>query len=146
MNISTGGGTELKIAEGDDQATHLKELHLDFHMDYEFLYWGCDHFFLPLSDYLASCLEMATEQHPSVAIIFTLDISSLSWVGLACIQNFVHSILECLVVVYSIFDFSLSDSVFHVLTYVLWSSFRTLEFTGNNIDQWTRLWPSSSES
>lgn len=55
--------------------------------DIEFLQWECDHVFYPLSDYFVSLFDMATEHHPLVLILFTLDVSRLSEVGISAVQS-----------------------------------------------------------
>lgn len=52
------------------------------------LEWDCDQIFDPLSDFSASFLDIATKQHPTALILFTLDVCQLSRVGLDSVQVF----------------------------------------------------------
>ncbi|KAF9328074.1 hypothetical protein BG006_008677, partial [Podila minutissima] len=65
-------------------------------VDVDFLPSACDHVEFQLSDYSASLINMATQQHPSILASLKLDISQLSRVGLAALQNILRrSSLEC---------------------------------------------------
>lgn len=59
----------------------------DGHVGILFLEWECDHIFGQLSDYSASFWNMATQQHPMVLTLFTLDASQLTCDGLTSVQN-----------------------------------------------------------
>lgn len=105
------------------------------------LEWDCDHVFGPLSDYSASLLDMATQQHPSVLNLLSLDITRLSRDGLASVQNILHrSRLEHLNIVCTRFDPTMTESISQVLGSVQWPSLKSLVLSGNNIDEWIKLW------
>ncbi|KFH69286.1 hypothetical protein MVEG_04101 [Podila verticillata NRRL 6337] len=109
-----------------------------------FLQWSCDEIGPPLSDYLASILDMATQQHPSTLTLFTLDVSQLSQEGLSAVQNILRrSQLEFLHVVCAPFDPcdpSRPLSIPQVLDSVQWSTIKSLVLSGHNIDVWIKLW------
>lgn len=107
----------------------------------DFLTWSCDDIGPPLSDYFASFLDMATQQHPSTLTSFTLDISQLSREGLSAVQNVLRrSHLEYLHVVCSPLDPSLSLSIPQALDSVQWSIIKSLALSGDNINEWIKLW------
>lgn len=115
----------------------------DFLSSIEFLQWDIDHVFNPLSDYYASFLDMATEQHPSVLTLFTLDISVLSRKGLVSIQNVLsRSRLEHFAIVCVPVDSYISDAVSQVLGSVQWPTLKSLKLSGDDIDAWICLWMS----
>ncbi|KFH74022.1 hypothetical protein MVEG_01235 [Podila verticillata NRRL 6337] len=123
------------------------ELQLDLSKYVEFLHWDCDHVFSPLSDYSASFLEMAMEQHPSVLTLFTLDTSQVSRQGLLSIQNILRrSRLEQLIIVCTPIDPSISESVAKALGSVQWPTLKSLTFLNAHIDAWIRLWMSPHSS
>ncbi|KFH74095.1 hypothetical protein MVEG_01308 [Podila verticillata NRRL 6337] len=110
----------------------------------EFLQWDCDEIFSQLDDYSVSFLEMATEQHPSVLTLFTLDISQLSHHGLASVEKVIlRSNLEHLKIVCTSIDPFVSDSVAQVLMSVQWSTLKSLKLAGDDIDTWILLWMSA---
>ncbi|KAF9387244.1 hypothetical protein CPB97_002764 [Podila verticillata] len=111
----------------------------------QFMHWDCDHIFAQLSDYSASFLHMATLQHPITLTQFTLDISQLSRASLASAQNILHrSLLEHLHVVCTpIADPSLWAPIAQVLNAVQWLILKSLALSGDNINGWASLWPSS---
>ncbi|KAI9235054.1 MAG: hypothetical protein BYD32DRAFT_65570, partial [Podila humilis] len=110
----------------------------------EFLQWDCDEVFYQLDDYLISILDMATDQHPFVLILFTLDISQLTCDGFTAVQKILRrSRLEHLTIVCSHIDASISDFVTQVLDSVQWSTLKSLKLLGNHIDAWLSLWMNS---
>ena len=83
---------------------------------FQILQWNCDHIFFPLSDFYATFVDMATEQHPSVLASFTADITSLSAIGLFSICNILsRSGLEYLHIKCVPFYSVLADSIAQVL-------------------------------
>ncbi|KAG0022505.1 hypothetical protein BGZ82_011010, partial [Podila clonocystis] len=109
----------------------------------EFLQWDCDHVFSQLSDYSASFLNVATEQHPSVLRLFTLDISLLSRHGLASVEKILsRSNLDHLEVVCTSVDPSMFDSIAQVLGCVQWPTLKSLKLSGDDIDMWVYIWMS----
>ncbi|KAG0335155.1 hypothetical protein BG000_007751 [Podila horticola] len=109
--------------------------------DIEILQWHCDGIFGRLSDYAASFLDMATQQHPSILTSFSLDITGCSADCLVSIQNMIsRSSLEYLVVECAPFDSALSDSIAQVLHSIPWSTLKSLVLTGHNMDEWIQLW------
>lgn len=107
-----------------------------------FQQWDCDHVFSQISDYSASFLDMATQQHSSALKSLTLHVSRLSHAGLSTIQEILcRSYLEHLHVVCTPVD-SRSESISQILGSVQWSSLKSLVFSGNNIDEWIKIWPS----
>lgn len=110
----------------------------------EFLQWDCDEIVSQLDDYSVSFLEMATEQHPSVLTLFTLDISQLSHHGLVSVEKIIlRSNLEHLKIVCTSIDPFVSDSVTQVLRSVQWSTLKSLKLTGDDIDAWICIWMSA---
>lgn len=110
----------------------------------EFLQWDCDEIFYQLDDYLISILDVATDQHPFVLILFTLDISQLTCHGFTTVQKILRrSHLEHLTIVCTHIDASISDSVAQVLGSVQWSTLKSLKLLGDHIDAWMSLWMSS---
>lgn len=110
----------------------------------EFLQWDCDGVFYQLANYSVSILDMATDQHPSVLVLFTLDISQLTCHGFITVQKILRrSHLECLTIVCTHIDANISDSVAQVLGSVQWSILKSLKLLGNHIDTWASLWMSS---
>lgn len=107
---------------------------------FQILQWDCDHIFFPLSDFYACFVDIATQQHPSVLTLFTLDITSLSAIGLSSICNILRrSCLEYLHIKCVPFDSILADSIAQVLGSVQWATIKSLAFTGNRIDDWIRI-------
>lgn len=87
---------------------------------------------------------MATDQHPFVLILFTLDISQLTCHGFTAAQKILHcSHLEHLTIICTHIKASYSDSVAQVLGSVQWSTLKSLKFLGDHIDAWISLWMSS---
>lgn len=121
----------------------LPRKRLNTSADIVILQWDCDQVFSPLTDNFASFLDVATQQHPSVLSLFTLDISWLSRVGLAAVCNILgRSSLEHLTVLCTAFDPNKSDSVSQVLGSVNWSTLKSLVVSGEYINDWIELWPS----
>ncbi|KAG0091539.1 hypothetical protein BGZ93_008798 [Podila epicladia] len=109
--------------------------------DMDFSYWGCDLVHASLSDYSAMVLECAIRQHPAALKSFTLDVTCLSQPGVASIQNTLRcSKLEHLRVVCSSFAPDIADSIPHLLNSVNWSTLKSLELSGDDIDTWIQLW------
>jgi hypothetical protein len=110
-------------------------------LDVDILLWECDHVLFSLSDFTTSLLSMATQHHPLVLGFFTLDITSLTEIGLASVDNLLRrSSLEHLRILCSPFDHVLSDHITKALQNIPWHSLKTLDLTGDNIDQWVQLW------
>ncbi|KAG0334639.1 hypothetical protein BG000_008151, partial [Podila horticola] len=125
--------TNLSILQ--QQTTHAPD-------GIKFLQWDCDHIFSPLSDYSASFLGMAVQQHPSSLTLFTLDVSQLSRTGIFSAEGVLHrSTLEHLHVVCCTVDPSLLDPISQVLGSVSWHTLKSLVLSRNNIDEWIKLWP-----
>ncbi|KAF9377382.1 hypothetical protein CPC16_011853, partial [Podila verticillata] len=111
------------------------------------LEWDCDHAFGKLSDYSASFLDTTIQQHPSVLIAFTLDVSRLSRVGLASVQSILsRSSLEHLNIVCTRFDPIMTDSISQVLGSVQWPTLKSLAVSGDNINEWLQHWASPSNA
>lgn len=112
-------------------------------VNFHCLQWHCDHVFSPLSDYHAAFIDMMTQQHPSVLTHFTLDVSRLSRIGFTSIKKVLRqSNLGHLHVVCLPFDPRLSNAVSGILGSVQWSTLKSLVLSGDNINEWTELWPS----
>lgn len=107
----------------------------------EFLQWDCDDINGQLSDYSASLLDMATQQHPSVLALFVLDVSLLSHSGLFSIQNVLRrSCLEHFHIICTPVDQRLSKVIAQILGSVQWPILKSLELSGDHIDEWIQLW------
>ncbi|KAG0088501.1 hypothetical protein BGZ93_010375 [Podila epicladia] len=66
----------------------------------------------------------------------------VSHIGLASIQKILgRSCLECLHIVCTPFDLTISESIAQVLSSVQWLTLKSLVLSGNNIDKWIRHWP-----
>ncbi|KAG0012447.1 hypothetical protein BGZ82_002587, partial [Podila clonocystis] len=111
-------------------------------LDIEFQQWDCDHVFSPLSDYSASFLDVATNQHPSVLTMFTLEVSQLSCHSLASVQKILYrSSLEHLVIMCTPFELDLSNSIAQVLGAISWPTLKSLVLSGVNLNEWVDIWP-----
>ncbi|KAG0085829.1 hypothetical protein BGZ93_009325 [Podila epicladia] len=136
--------TTMDIQEKDTNRTCQQQDLFD-DADFKFTQWKCDHIFSRLSDRAASVLDMASQEHPSVLTFFTLDISQLSCIGLVSVQNVLQrSSLEHLNIMCTTFDPSLSDSITQVLGSVSWPTIKSLVLSGDKIDEWLQLWPSTT--
>lgn len=103
------------------------------------LQWDCDHLFFHFSDFYASLLDSATEHNPSVLTWLSLDISSLTEVGLAYMQQVLaRSDLEYLCILCTSLEPVLEQSITQVLASVPWHTLKKLVLTGENIDGWLR--------
>ncbi|KAF9375847.1 hypothetical protein CPC16_000501 [Podila verticillata] len=132
----------LEIDDAHDISTSDQESAPEPPMTIDFSQWQRDHLLSPLSDYHASFLDMATQQHPSILTSFFLDVSSRSRHCLTFIKNIIaRSSLEHLVVVCTSFDPCLSKSVAHILQNIPWSTLKSLVLTGDRINEWIQLWP-----
>lgn len=110
----------------------------------ECLLWDCDHIFSPLSDYDAEFLDMATLKYPSVLTLLTLDVSQLSWTGFVSVEKVLQrTSLEHLRVICNLIPSHLSRSASRVLGSIRWPTLKSLALTGDDIDGWIRLWPST---
>lgn len=119
------------------QATSITE-------DLTVLQWDFDCAYAQLSDFSTAILNFATQKCPSVLSFFTLNVSALSNVGLACVQRILgRTSLECLCIVCTLFDPDLLDTIRRILDSVRWSTAKSLVFYGSNIDKWIGLWPFS---
>ncbi|KAG0075081.1 hypothetical protein BGZ93_001371 [Podila epicladia] len=110
--------------------------------DIEILQWHCDKIFGQLTDDIASFLDTATQQHPSILTSFSVDITDCSANYLVSIKNIIgRSRLEHLVVECSPFDPTHSDLIAQVLCSIQWPTLKSLVLAGHNIDKWIQLWP-----
>lgn len=80
------GSTTNRNARTSDAIPSFIQQQPRLPMDIEFLQWSCDNIVCQLDDSYASFLDTATQQHPSVLTLFTLDISRLSRHGLTSIE------------------------------------------------------------
>ncbi|KAG0338241.1 hypothetical protein BG005_003832, partial [Podila minutissima] len=103
--------------------------------------WECDQISAKPSDFAASILDTATEQHPAVLNSLTLDTSGLSPKGLGSVTNLLgRSNLDHLNIVCNPFDAGALDSIAQVLDSVQCDALKSLVFSGSNIDGWIQLW------
>ncbi|KAG0090642.1 hypothetical protein BGZ92_002545 [Podila epicladia] len=101
--------------------------------------WSIDYLSWALQDDEAYILDKVTEQHPAVLTSFTLDTTSLSAAGLACVANTLgRSEIWDLDIMCNAFDPSMSGGVQDVLMKVQWSALQFLNLVGKNAEQW--LW------
>ncbi|KAF9322534.1 hypothetical protein BG006_002313, partial [Podila minutissima] len=142
------GNGPLDVFEADAYPTLGQEQQvLHDLLDIQFACWNCDHISDQLSDYSASILDMATRQHPSVLILLTLDTSQLSRAGLKSVQNILgRSSLKYLHISCTPFNSTMSESISQVLGSVQWLTLKSLVLSGDYIDEWIKLWPSSSQA
>ncbi|KAF9301483.1 hypothetical protein BGZ74_006641 [Mortierella antarctica] len=123
------------------QQRNSKEL--TYLMSFQVSRWTVDHPVGILNDHTAALLDIATRQHPNVLTAFTLDISSLSRLGLVSIRNlfqqsnFSHLHVKCVS-----FDPPIKRAVGQVLDAAPWLSIRSLVLSGVKIEYWIRMWPS----
>ncbi|KAG0094898.1 hypothetical protein BGZ93_006583 [Podila epicladia] len=131
------------VQEAESDPALGQEHHVsDDLLDIQFMYWDCDHIFSQLSDYSASFLDTATQQHPSVLTMLTLDISQVSRVGLASAQNILgRSSLEHLHILCTHSHLAVAESITQVLCSVPWLALKSLILSGDNINEWIRHWP-----
>ncbi|KFH63732.1 hypothetical protein MVEG_10425 [Podila verticillata NRRL 6337] len=144
-NSLSGGTFDPHGCDTNPSFYHLQQLQQqqqqqsDVLMDIVFTQWDCDHVFSKISDYSASFLDMASQQHPSVLIRFTLDVSCLSRCGLSSVREVLRrSDLEHLHIVCNPID-SQSESIAQVLGAVQWTTIKSLVLSGNNIEEWIDL-------
>ncbi|KAG0331875.1 hypothetical protein BG000_010522 [Podila horticola] len=137
------GSNTAKISGNHNNMTHSQEQAAGKPLDIVFSQWDCDHVFSQLSDYSASFLSMAAQQHPSALTSVTLDVSRLSPAGHTSIYEFLRrSSLEHLNIVCNLFDPSQSSEVTQALGSVQWHTLKSLVLSGDKIDEWCQLWPS----
>ncbi|KAG0334299.1 hypothetical protein BG000_008433 [Podila horticola] len=136
------GGSTREIHETSGNRPSTQQQGQNIPVEIEFLRWESDHIFTPVSDYIASILDMATCQHPLVPSAFVLDISQLSSVGLAAIQRILgRSSLEHFSIVCDPFNSSMSDTIAQVLGAIQWDTLKSLVLSGDCINEWLQLWP-----
>ncbi|KAG0334640.1 hypothetical protein BG000_008152 [Podila horticola] len=137
------GNRSLDICKADTEQLQNQEHAMGTFPIIEFLQWDCDHISGQLSDYSASFLDMATQQHPSALTLFKFDVSQLSRTGLASVQNILgRSSLEYLDVMCTPFNSTVSESISQVLGSIKWPTLKYLVLSGDNINMWIRHWPS----
>ncbi|KAF9385761.1 hypothetical protein CPB97_004497, partial [Podila verticillata] len=111
----------------------------------QFLHWDEDQV-SALFDYQAVFLDMATQQHSSALVLFTVDTSRLSADGLVAVHNVLRrSPLQHLSLVCSTLDPTLHESIKHVLGAVPWDTLKSLVLSGNNSNVLMDLWPTPEE-
>lgn len=72
---------------------------------------------------------------------FALDVSSLSQAGFGFVQNILRrSQLEHFHIVCSSLDPDLIEFIPHLLSSLNWSTLKSLELSGDEIDAWIQLW------
>lgn len=136
------GSAIIDVQDLDTKFPLCRQKDLDASLDIRLLRWDCDHVFSQLSDYSASFLNMATQQHPSVLTLFTLDISRLTRTGFASVQHiFARSDLEYLKIICTPIASELHDAIGQVLASLQWSTLKSLVLFGDSIDEWIKLWP-----
>ncbi|KAI9235069.1 MAG: hypothetical protein BYD32DRAFT_470790 [Podila humilis] len=139
---SDGSGSTLNVDRVDSM--HSTQKGAPIPPNVHFSKYDSDHIFSPLSDFSASILDKATEQHPSVLNLLSLDTSQLSSDGLAAASKILgRSDLEHLNIVCTPFNSDLSGSMEQVLDSVQSNALKSLVLSGSNIDGWIKLWPSN---
>ncbi|KAG0072821.1 hypothetical protein BGZ92_003994 [Podila epicladia] len=148
--VSSGALVRLTVdttdPEFDNEVDHIMHLNEGFRMLNIYIPGGKEinqigELHASLSDYSAMVLECAIRQHPAALKSFTLDVTCLSQPGVASIQNTLRcSKLEHLRVVCSSFAPDIADSIPHLLNSVNWSTLKSLELSGDDIDTWIQLW------
>ncbi|KAF9325350.1 hypothetical protein BG006_011156 [Podila minutissima] len=136
------GNRTHDVLEADaDPTLGQRQQDLDDLVDIQFMFCDRDHIFSSLSDYSASFLDMAAQQHPSVLTLFTLDIPRVSRVGLTLVRNILgRSSLEHLHILCTPFNSIMFESIAQVLGLVPWSTLKSLVLSGNNIYESIRQW------
>ncbi|KAG0085841.1 hypothetical protein BGZ93_007518 [Podila epicladia] len=141
------GGSTLEVDQVDNTLPSGEKDEMDDPpSDIKFLQWDCDQVSSTLSDYSASFLDMATQQHSSALKLFTLDASQLSKDGLTSVQNVLQrSHLEHLSVVCNSISRHATKSISKVLGSVQWDTLKSLVLTGDKTNDWMDLWPATEE-
>lgn len=136
-------GNKILDAQGiDTKLPHPKQQDLGASVGTQLIQWSVDHAYSQLSDYSASFLDIATQQHPSVLTVFTLDSSRMTCIGLASVQCILfRSNLEYLKIICTPFTPDLPGIVGQVLASIQWSTLKSLNLSGDNINEWINLWP-----
>ncbi|KAG0018326.1 hypothetical protein BGZ82_000464 [Podila clonocystis] len=123
------------VLGGERGAIGINHHHSEVTTEYEFLLWRQQ-----LSDHSALFLDRVTQQHSSILSFLSLDITSLSKVGLSLLKNTLcQSNLERLCVICTHINPSMSDLVAQVLGSVSWNTLKSLALFGDNIDSWIQL-------
>lgn len=108
--------------------------------------WGCSHVCRALMDGDAKILDALARDLPDALKTFTLNVSSLTEVGLSSIQRVLHhSRLEHLIVNCTAFDAANEIHLGQVLGAVQWPTIKSLTLVGGNIDAWIQLWARTSD-
>lgn len=135
-------GRSLDTHDCDTSHLQNQEQVMDTLSDIEFLQWGLDRISCQLSDFSTAFLDLATHQHPSVLNFLSLDISQLSRISFASVQNILgQSSLEYLAIMCTPFDLTMSESISKVLGFIPWLTLKSLVLSGDNINEWIRRWP-----
>lgn len=136
------GDSTLEVDRVDSTSSSTQKDEPNAPTDIQFSHWDCDHISSKLSDYSASIIDSATEQHPSALNSLSLDTSQLSHEGLVSAGKVLsQSHLDYLNVVCTPFDPKLSGHIAQVLDSVQLDSLKSLVLSGSNIDGWIKLWP-----
>ncbi|KAF9332223.1 hypothetical protein BG006_004911 [Podila minutissima] len=136
------GGSTLEVDCTDGTSSSTQGDQPEAPTEVQFPKWECDQISAKPSDFAASILDAATEQHPEVLNSLTLDTSELSPKGLGSVTNLLgRSDLDHLNIVCNPFDAGALDSIAQVLDSVQCDALKSLVFSGSNIDGWVQLWP-----
>ncbi|KAI9233874.1 MAG: hypothetical protein BYD32DRAFT_439709 [Podila humilis] len=137
----------LSAPRHDTGSSIFRQEAMGMPMDIEILQWDCDEIFSQLSDFSASILNLAMQRQTSNLIMFTLDVSQLSTVGLASVEAAFHQArLEHLYIVCMPIRSSKSDSIAKILDSIPWHTLRSLVLSGNNLNDWLQLWSAPIDS
>ncbi|KAG0085842.1 hypothetical protein BGZ92_008657 [Podila epicladia] len=136
------GGSTLEVDRTDSTSSSTQKDEPEAPADVQVLNWEGDQFSGKPSDYAASFLDTATEQHPAALNSLTLDTSQLSPKGLGSVTNLLgRSDLDHLNIMCNPFDAGALDSIAQVLDSVQCDVLKSLVFSGSNINGWIQLWP-----
>lgn len=90
--------------------------------------------------------EHCCKSQSTVLTVVALDIIRLSGTGISCTKYVLClSRMEHFRVVFTPFDTSLAELDGHLLHSVQWAKLKTLILSGDNINEWTRLWSAPVE-
>ncbi|KAG0039576.1 hypothetical protein BGZ82_007554 [Podila clonocystis] len=122
------------------QASSLNSCHTSRDLDQwrvEVLHWKYDHIDGPMTDLQAGLLDYATQQHPSILLTWSLDVSLLMKLGLARVSSALarSNVLFLKVYCYPIKQTEVSD-IQQVLSAANWSAVKSLTLFGSAVEEW----------
>lgn len=109
-----------------------------------FSQWNCDRVAEQLSDLTSPLFKLASIYNPSALQTFTLDISLLSQKNVSLVEGVLgRSQLERLIIVCHHVENAWRNDVCQILAAGRCSPIKSVEFSGDSVDEWLQLWASS---